>query len=149
MTGGCGNGRYCPDAQVTRAQAVSLLVRADGLPLLGGQRFSDVPAGHTHAGAIAAAVSAGFIAGYPDGTFRPEGLLTREQLATVLGRAAGLKRTPGQFFTDVPWTSPHLAWVNAIGAAGISDGCGGGRYCPTRTATRGQMATFVAIAFRL
>lgn len=149
ITGGCGDGRFCPDEQITRAQAVSLLVRATSLPSKGGQRFSDVPADHTHAGAIAAAVDAGFITGFADGSFHPEESLTREQLATVLGRAAGLSRTPGQFFSDVPWASPHLAWVNAIGAARISTGCGGGRYCPTRTATRGQMATFVVIAFRL
>jgi hypothetical protein len=149
LTGGCGNGRFCPDEQITRAQAVSLLVRATGRPSGGGQRFSDVPAGHTHAGTIAAAVDAGFISGFADGTFHPEEALTREQLATVLGRAAGLSRTPGQFFSDVPWASPHLAWVNAIGAARITTGCGGGRYCPTRTATRGQMATFVVSAFDL
>jgi hypothetical protein len=123
---------------------VSLLVRARGLGPAGGQRFSDVPGDHTHAGAIAAAVDAGWISGFSDGRFRPEGLLSREQLATVLGRAAGLSRRPGQFFSDVPWTSSHLAWVNAIGEAGISGGCGGGRYCPSSTASRGQMATLVA-----
>ena len=149
LTGGCGNGRFCPDQHISRAQAVSLLVRATARPLKGGQRFSDVPADHTHAGAIAAAVDAGFITGFADGTFHPEAPLTREQLATVLGRAAGLSRTPGQFFSDVPWASPHLAWVNAIGVARITTGCGGGRYCPTGTATRGQMATFVVSAFDL
>ncbi len=123
---------------------MSLLVRARGLAPGGGQRFSDVPTSHTHAGAIAAAVDAGWISGLADGRFLPEALLTRDQLATVLGRAAGLSRKPGQFFNDVPWTSLHLAWVNAIGEARISTGCGGGRYCPYGTASRGQMATLVA-----
>ena len=146
---GCGGGRFCPDQQVTRGQAVSLLIRAKGWALEPGQHFFDVPVGHTHAGAIAAAVAAGWIAGYADGTFRPEAPLTREQLATVLGRASGLSRRPGQFFSDVGPSSPHLQWVNALGESGVSDGCGGGRYCPAGTATRAQMASFVAAAFRL
>jgi hypothetical protein len=147
VTDGCGGGRFCPDRQVTRGQAVSMLIRAKGWALERGQHFVDVPASHTHAGAIAAAVSAGWIAGYGDGSFRPEALLTRAQLATVLGRASGLSRRGGQHFSDVGASSPHLPWVNALGHAGVSTGCGGGRYCPGGTATRGQMASLVAAAF--
>lgn len=147
VTGGCGGGRFCPDALVTRAQAVTLIVRAAGTPTAARSGFSDVPDGHVHAEGIDAAVAAGFITGYGDGTFRPEALVTREQLATVLAKAKGLARRPGQYFSDVPWTSNHLANVNAIGEVGLSQGCGGGRYCPYGSTTRGQMATFVARAF--
>jgi len=31
ITGGCGNGNYCPDDSVTRAQMAVFLVRAFGL----------------------------------------------------------------------------------------------------------------------
>jgi hypothetical protein len=147
ITGGCGNGRFCPDGVVTRGQAVSLLVRARGLAPVGGQRFSDVPPTSTHASAINAAVAAGIVTGYADGTFAPDAVVTRDQLASLLAKAKGLARRPGQFFTDVPWTSPHLANVNAIGEARLTTGCGGGRYCPYGITSRGQMATLVAKAF--
>ena len=149
IAAGCGGGRFCPDQHVTRGQAVSLLIRAKGWALEPGQHFSDVPTSHTHAGAIAAAVAAGWIAGYGDGTFRPEAPLSREQLATVLGRASGLRRQTGQVFVDVGPSSPHFQWVNALGGSGVSGGCGGGRYCPAGTASRAQMASLVAAAFRL
>lgn len=148
VTKGCGGGRFCPDAELTRGQAVSLLVRASGRALPPpSRRFSDVGVDHIHASAISAAVDAGFITGFADGTFRPEALVTREQLATILARAKGLERRAGRYFSDVPWTSPHLAYINAIGEAHLSEGCGGGHFCPTRSTTRGQMATFVAEAF--
>ena len=34
-------------------------------------------------------------------------------------------------------------------AAGITSGCGGGRFCPDGLVTRGQMATFLSRAFDL
>jgi hypothetical protein len=142
VTGGCGNGRFCPDHRITRGQAVTILNRSLGRRPGGGAPFRDVPASHPHSGSIAAAVGAGWISGYPNGTFRPDDTLTREQTASVLARAAGLARVPGQRFRDVPWSSPHLANVNAIGRSGIASGCGGGRFCPRDRVTRGQMATW-------
>lgn len=49
--------------------------------------FKDVAAGHVHADAIAACAAAGLLQGYKDGTFRPDGRVTRAQLAAVLHRA--------------------------------------------------------------
>lgn len=147
VTGGCGRGRFCPDGKVTRAQAVSFIVRAGGMPAGPGGRFVDVPAGHIHAEVISAAVRAGFVTGYGDGTFRPEALVSRAQLASLLAKAKGLARRPGQYFSDVPWTSVHLANVNAIGEAGLSGGCGGGRYCPDNPTSRAELASFVANAY--
>jgi hypothetical protein len=34
-------------------------------------------------------------------------------------------------------------WVEALSAAGITGGCGGGNYCPTNPVTRQQMAVFL------
>jgi hypothetical protein len=143
VVSGCGGGRYCPNMPVTRGQAAAMIVRSLGIPPGSRQRFRDVPMSHPHAVAIAAAVDRGFITGMPNGTFRPDAPLTREQMATVLARAARLARVAGQHFRDVPWTSPHLAYVNAIGRARISNGCGNRNYCPAHRVTRAQMASFV------
>jgi len=49
-------------------------------------------------------------------------------------------------FSDVPsgyWARHH---IEAIFDAGITGGCGGGKYCPTNSVTRGQMAVFLVKA---
>ena len=52
-------------------------------------------------------------------------------------------------FTDVPTTNPQFKFVEALVAAGITSGCGGGNYCPNSPVTRGQMAVFLATALGL
>ncbi len=52
-------------------------------------------------------------------------------------------------FSDVPTTSPQFRFVEALVAAGITAGCGGGNFCPDQPITRGQMAVFLATALGL
>ncbi len=52
-------------------------------------------------------------------------------------------------FSDVPTTSPQFRFVEALFAAGITAGCGGGNFCPDQPLTRGQMAVFLSAALGL
>ena len=52
-------------------------------------------------------------------------------------------------FADVPVGNPLHPFVEALVAAGITGGCGGGNYCPNSPLTRGQMAVFLAAALGL
>ena len=52
-------------------------------------------------------------------------------------------------FTDVPVGHPFHRFVEALYAAGITGGCGGGNFCPDAPVTRGQMAVFLAGALGL
>jgi hypothetical protein len=63
-------------------------------------------------------------------------------MATFLARALGLPATDTDYFDDDDGTT-HEADINKIAEAGISSGCGGGAYCPTRNVSRGEMATFL------
>jgi hypothetical protein len=47
-------------------------------------------------------------------------------------------------FGDVLTTDPFFREIEAMVAAGITGGCGGGLYCPDDTLTRAQMAAFLA-----
>ena len=81
------NGRsentFAPNDKVTRAELAAMLSRA--LELSGGQSsFADVPADAWYYGSVSAAASAGMIDGFEDGTFKPDGLVTNEQLAAVM-----------------------------------------------------------------
>src|SRR5439155_18003325 len=56
---------------------------------------------------------------------------------------------PGATFADVPVGHPFHRFVEALAAAGITGGCGGGNYCPDAPITRGQMAVFLSAALGL
>jgi hypothetical protein len=52
-------------------------------------------------------------------------------------------------FSDVPITDPAFRYVEAVAAAGITAGCGGGLFCPDSSVTRRQMAIFLSRALGL
>ena len=52
-------------------------------------------------------------------------------------------------FNDVPTTHPFFQFIEAIHAAGLSAGCGGGNFCPDQAITRRQEAVFLAKALGL
>ena len=115
---------FRPEAVITRAEFVDLLVRlkpqAEGTAV-----FPDVPATHWAAKQIGVAAAQGWIAGYPDGTFRPEKGLTRAEACTVVNRMLGRTGDAAQanklltlgLFSDM--TAAHWAAV-AVAEASVS-----------------------------
>ncbi len=146
ITAGCGTGLYCPSAKVTRGQMASFLARALDLPDPIGDYFSD-DTGSTHELNINKIREAGITTGLPDGTFRPNQLVSRAQMGSFLARAMGLEPLPGSRFADV--TGSHAGNINAIAEAGVTLGCSadGTLYCPDDPVRRDQMASFLARAF--
>ncbi|MBX3126288.1 MAG: C40 family peptidase [Polyangiaceae bacterium] len=71
--------------------------------------------------------------------------ITREQLVTMLVRAAGLSPlTPAKpTFSDVAPSSPSYGAIEAAAAAGWTSGCGNGRFCPSEPANRASAAALV------
>lgn len=144
---GIDGKHYEPGRSITRAELTSILVKALRLPAATVQTaFTDVPAQEWYAGCIAAATQAGLVKGYDDGAFRPDGMVTREELATVLAR--GLELTPPQdanlTFTDSVEIS---AWAKesliALAATGLAQGYPDGSFQPHNTVTRAECAAFV------
>jgi spore germination protein YaaH len=80
--------------------------------------------------------------------FCPEGSVTRAQMATFLARALHLPAATRDWFTD-DGSSSHQASINRLAEAGITAGCGSGRFCPNGLVTRAQMATFLARGLHL
>lgn len=104
--------------------------------------FTDVPASHTHAGAIAAIADAGITSGCDAGRFCPADEVTRAQMASFLVRASGRTPRATGAFVDISGP-PHGAAVDTLAAAGITRGCGPRRYCPSDPVTRAQLASFL------
>jgi len=97
---------------------------------------------------VAWAGEAGISSGCDADMFCTYNPMTRGLVAKYLARAMHLPAATKDYFTDDD-TSVHEAFINSVAAAGITTGCGGGRFCPTRLANRGETATFLAKALRL
>ena len=92
---GTAANRFDPSGVVTREQMAVMLTRA--LKLRGGSTvsFSDAAQVDTWANReISAATTAGLLNGFPDGSFQPQGDLTRAQAAKVLALAIQ-RKAPG------------------------------------------------------
>jgi len=69
--------------------------------------------------------------------------------AVVFYRLQGSPAPGTATFADVPTTHLFYQYIEALAAAGITSGCGGGNFCPDANLTRGQMAVFLAKALGL
>jgi Beta-glucanase/Beta-glucan synthetase len=85
------DGSFKPEQQITRAEFTKLINSLFGFAVTGGSSFTDVAAGAWYTDQIAIGKNAGFINGYPDGTFKPNAAITRQEAAKI---AAGLFRLP-------------------------------------------------------
>jgi hypothetical protein len=147
ITSGCSTDLYCPYALVTRAEMATFLVRAFGLPASSNDAFSD-DGGSGHHASINALAAAGVTNGCQPGRFCPNSTVTRGELATFIMRALNLQPTSRDYFNDDNG-SVHEPAINAVASAGISTGCSSGKFCPTQSVTREQMAGFLANALGL
>ncbi|QGG47220.1 S-layer homology domain-containing protein [Heliorestis convoluta] len=87
---------FRPDASITRGDFAEYITKALGIYRTNVSKayFTDVDLAHAYGDAITVAVDYGLIQGYPDGTFRPDETITREEAMTLYARAmdrAGLE----------------------------------------------------------
>jgi hypothetical protein len=142
ITKGCASFRYCPAAGVTRAQMASFLVRAfTPTAVIATDYFTDDETS-THEADINWLAAASLTTGCGGGRYCPDAGVTRAQMASFLARALELAPTATDYFTDDE-ASSHESDINRLAAAGLTSGCGDGKYCPTAGVTRGQMAAFL------
>ncbi|MDO4754134.1 MAG: S-layer homology domain-containing protein [Bacillota bacterium] len=87
---GTGDGKFSPDKEMTRAEFATVVVRALGLLPKKNATFDDVPANAWYADYVGAAYHYKLVYGIDAVTFRPTDLITREQAATLVMRAAHL-----------------------------------------------------------
>ena len=157
ITGGCGNGNYCPQGLVTREQMAAFLVRAvEGEPADnycgGSSSFSDVSPDVWSCRYIKRLSELNITGGCGGGNYCPQGLVTREQMAVFIVRA--LEGNPFANycngvapFNDVTAASWSCGHIKRLVDLEITQGCGNGNYCPGNEVNREQMAAFLARAF--
>ncbi len=141
---------FNPNTPTTRGQIVAILYRLEGSPVIGANQFHDVAPEAYYANAVSWASAGGIVNGYSDGTFRPNNLITREQLAAFLYRYAFQKgrdlsgRADLTVFTDAGQTASYavepLRWAVA---AGLINGVTADTLSPGGNASRAQVAVIL------
>ncbi|PYG90333.1 S-layer family protein, partial [Ruminiclostridium sufflavum DSM 19573] len=153
---GTGNGNFAPDKAITRAEFASMIVKALGLTGTNfTAKFSDVQKSDSYYSYIYTAYEYGILAGYSNGKFGPQDLITREQAMTMLAKAmdiAGMdvKVTDAdisnqlELFKDSESISIYARQTAAICVKnGIFDGDTKGRLTPKDSFTRAESATVI------
>lgn len=148
IVAGMGNGRFNPDANVTRAEFAAFLLRTLGIkPELPDKlHFIDTNKNEWYAATVETAYTEGLIGGYDDQTFRPKSQISRLEMALLLVRA--IKRDQPSLiaprselyqFHDVnkigDWAKDDLAIAVKTGLMG---GLPGNLFGPNAKATRAQ-----------
>jgi len=96
ITAGCGDGNYCPETPVTRAQMAVFLLRAKygaiySPPVIGDSTgFGDINTSYWAAAWIKQLVAEGITAGCGSGNYCPETPVSRDQMAVFLTKTFNL-----------------------------------------------------------
>lgn len=140
---------FKPDNTITRAEFAAILVKAFNLEPKNGKVFNDT-ANHWAKDYIATTQAYGIINGYDDLTFGPDDVLTREQMAVMIVKAAQLNpAATASIFTDADQISEWAreAVCNSTGN-GVMNGYPDGSFRPQVNASRAEAVTVIVNALQ-
>lgn len=149
---GVSETSFDPEGTANRALLVTALWRLEGAPVVNYLLpFSDVEQDAWYAEAVRWAAGVGLVNGFPDGTFRPDGVLTRQEMATFLYRyeqyCGGGFTGMWMFLLDctdreqvAEWAYEPLCWMTM---KRVMQGDGSGALKPQNAATRAEMAQII------
>lgn len=145
VVSGYPDGTFKPDTDVTRAEFAVMLMNALNVPTLGMTlTFTDSSdIGAWAQTAVAQAVQSGILNGYADGSFRPNAVITRAEMAVMAARALKLPSAlpSASSFADeqaIPsWAKGAAA---ALKNAEVIQGTGANVFKPDARTTRAEAA---------
>lgn len=147
---GYPDGTFRPDDSITRAEAAMMLynlahdkIITPRTATLESDGFTDVAPGSWYYDAVMYLAEMGTIDGYPNGSFDPEGQITRAEFTTMIVRFAGIPANVGEAsFPDIMghWAQDEIA---AAQAAGLVSGYPNGNFGPDDDMTRAQAVTIL------
>lgn len=148
MTG--NSGCFSPAEPLTRGMMAQILYNIEKSPMTSMAYFPDVKPFDWFANAVSWSFAQGVMHGYSNGNFGPNAPITREQLAAILYRYAGIKgynvsiSSALDVFSDSDivsgWAEGSLRW--AVGCGLLSGRVINNTRClePGKTATRAEVA---------
>ncbi len=100
--------------------------------------------GHWAEAVIKKWTNAGYISGYPDGSFRPNASITRAEFTVLANKAFSYRGSAGISFQDVPLNYWGRGSIATAVAAGYVRGDGNGKFRPNDTVQRQEAAVMLA-----
>ena len=146
IVSGYDDNSFRPNNTVTRNEFITMLIRAfDKLDENAEYTFTDGDKNAWYAKYIASAKQAGILSGYEDGSFGDGENITRQDLAVMAYRLAGLNKAEDYtaFADDDKIADYAKEAVYALNAAGIINGMGDNMFEPSANATRAQAARII------
>jgi hypothetical protein len=154
VVGGYDDGTFRPDDFVTRGQMSKFIANGFGFTELDNScgDFPDVSPGYTFYNQITTLKCKGVVAGYVDGTYRPEELVSRGQAMKFVisgariarGDSTFLANTQDDIFPDVPRSNVFYEYVMSAYSNAIVNGYPDGNFGPEDPVNRGAMAKMVS-----
>ncbi|MGA2666650.1 MAG: S-layer homology domain-containing protein [Patescibacteria group bacterium] len=149
-----GYHEFKPDQNATRADVATAIGKAYGKTANPtAPTFSDVPTTYWAYQYIEGLKAAGWLDGYPDGTFKPDQAATRSDLAIFIASAVAGGKTsvpnPGNVtspFSDVTTTNVAFNYIYYATQHGLMTGYPDGTFKPDQAATRADLAVTIALA---
>lgn len=147
---GYGDGTFKPNANINRAEFVTILAKASGESLSGyTPTFADVPGnfwGYNH---IGWALAKGITSGKGGNRFCPTDTITRQEMVTMIyrfkvykGETPAITRDP--YYSDFSAVSDYAKDpVRALYSYGGINGTGNNKFSPMDTSTRAQAAQII------
>lgn len=154
---GVGDNLFDPDNYVTRAQFIKMISAAfDVVDNTAVCTFTDVDANAWYAPYVASAQALGITLGYGDGTFGPDAQITREEMCTMLYRAADVMSVKMNavnaavtFNDDANIADYAKTAIYAMQQAGIINGVGNNTFDAKGLSTRAQAAVAIYNMFKV
>ncbi len=146
---GYTDGTFKPTNTITRAEFATILVKAFKLAPKDGKIFTDTADNWAKVD-IATANAYGIVNGYSDGRFGPNDLITREQVAIMVVKAANLSQAiGGKTFTDAAEISAWAKDAVAIASQnGLISGYTDNTFKPQGNASRAEAVTIIVKAMK-
>ncbi|OIQ10754.1 S-layer homology domain-containing protein [Neomoorella thermoacetica] len=151
VAAGISASEFKPEGQVTRAEFTAFLLRTLGISedRSAANRFADIQPGDWYYGAVVTASRTGLVAGYEDGSFRPDKAISRQEMAAMLARAlayAGQKVDVAGRVDDIlskfSDNGSLASWARESAAVAVESGLIVGRtattFVPLGNATRAE-----------
>ena len=83
---GVGDDKFEPNREITRAEFTTMAMRFAKVPSGGVNIFTDVAPSDWFYSYVVNSIQYGWIEGYGDGTFRPDRMITRAEVTTIVNR---------------------------------------------------------------
>ena len=144
---GYPDGTVRPEGDITRAEVATIFFRLltdESRDEFWSQTndYTDVDADAWYNNAVSTLSNAGILNGYEDGTFQPDGNITRAEFATITARFFEATYEGEDLFSDIAghWAADY---INQAANAGIVNGYPDGTFRPQQNITRAEAMTMV------